>query len=195
VSVVEPLGQIDVFAPAETVGNGLTVTTTVSLFIQPAALVPINIYNVVVAGAADGEAQFVQDRPVAGLHEYEAAPVPLSVVDAPAQIATSAPALTVGSGLTVTVTVVVPVQPTPLVPVTVYVVVAVGVAVGLAQLVQDRPVEGVQLKLLAPEAVRLVEPPIQMAVVPATVMVGVAFTDTVTLDVLEQPFASVPVTV
>ena len=70
------------------------------------------------------------------------APVAESVVEVPVQIATSAPAFTLGSGLTVSVKVAVPVQPTPLVPVTVYVVVVVGLAVGFAQVVQDRPVDG-----------------------------------------------------
>jgi hypothetical protein len=74
-------------------------------------------------------------------------------------------------------------------------VVEVGVAVGLAQLVQDNPVAGVQLKVLAPEAVRVVEPPIQIVVLPATVTTGCAFTDTVTLDVLIHPNVLVPVTV
>jgi hypothetical protein len=127
---------------------------------------------VVAVGEATGEAQFVQDKPVEGVHEYVVAPVAESVVDAPVHIATSAPAFTTGSGLTVTVTVVVPVQPTPLVPVTVYVVVVAGLAVGLAQFVQDNPVTGVQLKVLAPEAVSEVEPPIQIAVVPVTVTAG-----------------------
>jgi hypothetical protein len=100
------------------------------------------------------------------------APVAVSVVDAPVQIATSAPAFTTGSGLTVTVTKVEPVQPTPLVPVTVYVVVVAGLAVGLAQAVHDKPVDGVHEKVFAPEAVRAVDPPVQIAVVPATVIIG-----------------------
>jgi hypothetical protein len=103
--------------------------------------------------------------------------------------------LTTGSGFTVTVNVVVPVQPTPEVPVTVYVVVAVGFAVGLAQFVHDRPVAGLQLKLLAPEAVRLVLPPVQMVLVPATVTEGVWLMDTVTEAVSLQPRALLPVTV
>jgi hypothetical protein len=64
------------------------------------------------------------------------------MVEAPAQIAVSAPALTFGNGLSVTVTVVLEEQPTPLVPVTVYVLVAVDVTVGFAQLVQLRSVAG-----------------------------------------------------
>jgi hypothetical protein len=48
-----------------------------------------------------------------------------------------------GSGFTVTTTESISEQPLASVPVTVYDVVAAGVAVGLAQLVQERPVEGV----------------------------------------------------
>lgn len=47
----------------------------------------------------------VQERPVAGDHVYVAAPLALSTVDEPAQIATLLPALTPDNGLTVTVTV------------------------------------------------------------------------------------------
>ena len=121
--------------------------------------------------------------------------MPESVVVPPAHMVALAPALTVGRGVTVTVTVVVPVQPTPLVPVTVYVVVADGEAVGLAQLAQDNPVAGLQLKVLAPEAVRVVDAPAHMVLLPDTETAGVAFTDTTTVDVFVHPAALVPVTV
>lgn len=52
---------------------------------------------------------------------------------------------TVGFGFTVTVTVAVLLQPAAFVPVTVYVVVLVGLAVTEAPLVDDRPVDGLQL--------------------------------------------------
>jgi hypothetical protein len=81
-------------------------------------LVPDNIYVVVPEGLATGDAHVVQDNPVEGLQAYVVAPVALSVTELPAQIAVSAPALTVGNGFTVTVLVAVLEQPA-LVPVTV----------------------------------------------------------------------------
>lgn len=60
----------------------------------------------------------------------------------PSHIVTFDPALTVGSELTVTVTLAVLEQPVADVPVTVYVLVAEGDAVGLAQVVQESPVDG-----------------------------------------------------
>ena len=109
-------------------------------------------------------------------------------------MAVSAPASTVGNALTVTVTVVVPLQPTPEVPVIVYVVVMVGLAVTDPPVVADNPVAGLQENEFAPEAVRMVLPPIQIALVPVTEMVGTEFTATVTLAESKQPAALVPVT-
>jgi hypothetical protein len=62
-------GQIETLLPAEIVGSGFTLTTTVSVLLQPLALVPVRIYVVVAAGLAVGFAQFVQERPVEGLQE------------------------------------------------------------------------------------------------------------------------------
>ena len=76
--------------------------------------------------------------------------------------------------------VVVSLQPIPLVPLTVYVVVAEGWATTVAPAVALRPVDGLQLKLFAPEAVSVVLFPAQMEVVPAMVTTGTAFTCTVT---------------
>jgi hypothetical protein len=115
-------------------------------------------------------------------------------VDAPEQIATSVPALTVGNGFTVTVKVVVPLHPTPEVPVIVYVVVVVGLAVTDPPAVAERPVAGLQENAFAPEAVSTVLPPRQMAFVPVTEMTGTEFTATVTLAESKQPAALVPVT-
>ena len=105
-----------------------------------------------------------------------------------------APALTAGSVTTDIVTCPVLVQPTPLVPVTVYAVVTAGVAMGLVQLVHERPVAGVQVKLGAPDADRGTEPPAQIEVFGVTVSIGVLFTVTVTIPVSLQP-SDVPVTV
>ena len=64
----EPPGQIEVLVPALTIGNGLTVTTTLSVLIQPWASVPVTIYFVVVDGFAAGEATTADESPLAGLH-------------------------------------------------------------------------------------------------------------------------------
>lgn len=66
-----------------------------------------------------GLAQFVHDNPVDGDHVYVAAPVAVSAVEPPVQIATPVPALTVGNALTETVTEAVLVHPFEFVPVTV----------------------------------------------------------------------------
>ena len=63
---------------------------------------------------------------------------------------------------------------------TVYVVVEVGFAVTELPVVELNPVEGDQLYVLAPPAVNVVEPPIQIDVLPAlTVTDGSGFTVTV----------------
>ena len=69
-------------------------------------------------------------------------------------------------------------------------------AVTVAPVVDDKPVEGLQLYVEAPLAVREVLLPLQIVVeVGETVIVGVVFTVTVTVAVLVHPLASVPVTV
>lgn len=55
-------------APALTVGMGLTVTVTTSVFTQPFAFVPVTVYVVVLAGDALTLAPEVALRPVAGDH-------------------------------------------------------------------------------------------------------------------------------
>jgi hypothetical protein len=100
----------------------------------------------VVVGDAVGFAQVEQLKPVVGDHTYETAPLAVRPTLLPEQmVAGEGLMVIVGRGRTVTVTVAVPVQPAALVPVTVYVVVTVGDAVGLGQVVQLKPVEGVQL--------------------------------------------------
>ena len=55
---------------------------------------------------------------------------------------------------------------------------------------------GIQLYVVAPDAVSVLEAPAQMGLVPeVAVTVGVGVTVTVSWDVLVQPFAPVPVTV
>jgi hypothetical protein len=75
-------------------------------------------------------------------------------------------------------------------------VVTVGVAVGLGQVVQLRPVEGDQLYVEAPLAVRETFPPIHIAGAEGvTVTTGNGCTVTVTVAVFVQPLEEVPVTV
>ena len=104
-------------------------------------------------------------NPVAGAHEYVPPPVALSVVLFPAQIATSAPALTELPLNTVTVTMSIAVHE-PFVAVNVYVVVAVGVATGLAIVVELNPVGGVHAYV-----VEVVAGTLQVNVVPFPGMV------------------------
>jgi len=113
-------------------------------------------------------------------------PLPVSVVEVPAQIATSDPALIVGIGLTVTVTFAVLLQPNEE-PVNVYVVVRVGVAVTLAPVVADKPVAGDQLYVVPPLPVSVVEVPAQIATSDPALIVGIGLTVTVTFAVLLQP--------
>ena len=70
-----------------------------------------------------------------------------------------------------------------------------GLAVGLAQLVQLKPVDGVQENVFAPDAVSVVFAPAQMALLPDMLTVGLALMETVTLAFEVQPLAPVPVTV
>ena len=119
------------------------------------------------------------------------------MVEEPLQIvAEPAVATTVGKGLTVIICVPVLVQPAVLAPVTVYVVVVVAVQVTDTPVVALKPVAGVHVYVLAPEAPIVVDDPIQYADEPGvTVTVGVAFTVTDLVPVLVQPAAEVPVTV
>jgi hypothetical protein len=144
-STVEDPSQILTLEPAVTFGIAPTLTVTDAVFVQPLASVPVTVYVVVAVGNAVGDAHDVHERPVEGDHIYDVAPVAASKVDVPLQTKTLAPALTFGFGFTNTTMVSVPVQPLLLVPVTIYVVVVTGLAVGLAQLVQDNPVDGVQV--------------------------------------------------
>ena len=74
--------------------------------------------------------------------------------------------------------------------------VVVGLAVTVVPVVDDKPVAGLHVYVVAPLAVKDVLLPLQItAVVGETVTVGFGFTLTVTVAVLVHPFASVPVTV
>ena len=108
---------------------------------------------------------------------------------APLQITPSEMVIT-GFGFTVTVTFFEDVQPAPDEPVTVYVVVVVGFAVTEAPAVVDKPVAGVQLKVLAPVAFRVTEPP-EHIVASFTLITGAFATVTVIFLVEEHPVAVV----
>lgn len=108
--VLLPL-QIVTPEPALTEGNAFTETVTLAVPEQPPALVPVTVYVRVAVGEATGDAQVVQDRAIEGDHTYVAAPVALSVVDAPLQMATLEPADTDGNEFTDTVTELIAEQP------------------------------------------------------------------------------------
>ena len=61
--------------------------------------------------------------------------------------------------------------------------------------VDDKPVEGLQLYVEAPLAVSDVLAPLQIVTAGETVTVGLGFTVTITVAVFVHPFASVPVIV
>jgi hypothetical protein len=66
----------------------------------------------------------------------------------------------------------------------------------LDPVVAERPVDGLQSYVAAPDAVSVAATPLQAAgLVGDTVMVGFGFTVTVVVAVLVHPLASVPVTV
>ena len=98
--VLAPTQIVVALAVIDAVGNGLTVTTTWSVFTHPFAFVPVTVYVVVALGLAVTLAVFVALKPVDGLHTYVAAPLATKLVDEPAQIAASFPALTTGNGFT-----------------------------------------------------------------------------------------------
>src|SRR6185312_5202693 len=162
------------------VGVALTVTTltAVSAPMQPKALVPVTLYEVVVVG----------DTTEVPLEKvYVEAPLGVIVKELPLQIV---PLFTVIVGVALTVTkltaVSAPMQPKALVPVTLYEVVVVGDTT-------EVPLEKVYVE--APEGVMVNELPEQ--IVPLfTVMVGVVFTVTAltAVFVATQPKALVPVT-
>lgn len=124
-------------------GRGFTVTVVVAAApAQPSVFTPFTVYTVVEVGVAVGFAQVVHERPLAGLHTYAAPPVACRFTLPFGHIACGALATTMGNCETFTVTVSVLTHPLKVVPVTVYTVVVDGEAVGLAQVVQLRPVAG-----------------------------------------------------
>jgi hypothetical protein len=70
---------------------------------QPAVSVTVSVYVVVTEGEAVGAQLVALESPVAGDHEQEAPPEPLSGVEDPGPIVAEPDATAVGSDLTVTV--------------------------------------------------------------------------------------------
>lgn len=66
---------------------------------------------------------------------------------------------------------------------------AVGLAVTVEPVVAESPVDGDHIYVFAPEAVNVVEPGLQIAVVPAMATVGSGFTVTTMVSVSEHPLA------
>ena len=140
--------------PASTIGSGFTVTVMASVFTQPFAsvTVTVKVYVPSVAGSNTGFAAVGSLKPVVGIHEYVNGPFPVATVAPPSvpvastQIAKSAPASTVGNGLTKISTTSSSVHPFASVTVTVklYVAGPTGVNVGLAAVVELNPKAGLQ---------------------------------------------------
>lgn len=101
--------------------EGLTVTVTLAVFVQPEALIPVTVYAVVVVGFAITTAPVAALSPVAGDHEYDVPPPAVSCTAPPLQILSEVAGVMVmvGFGFTVTVIFAVLEQPTTEVPVTV----------------------------------------------------------------------------
>jgi hypothetical protein len=132
-------------------------------------------------------------RPVPGDQVYVVAPLAVSVVLVPSHIVAGGTLIT-GLGFTVTTTVIVLVQPAADVPVTVYVVVVAGLAVTDVPVVPLSPVPGSQVYVDAPVGVNVADVPSHI-VAAGTVTTGIGLTVTITVEVLVQPAADVPVTV
>ena len=179
-----PLQIVDCDANAITKGAEFTVTVEVAVFEQP-PFEPVTVYVVVLPGLTEIDAVVA---PV--FHKYVVAPLAVIVADCPPQILVEF-AVTEGGGFIVINCVAVFVHPFAAVPVTVYVVVEVGLTEILAV---DPPV--FQLYVFAPEAVIVVDCPLQIAVLVAEVLtVGGAEIPIATVAVVFGQPEAVPVTV
>jgi ABC-type sugar transport system substrate-binding protein len=105
----------------EIVGSGFTVTVVAAVFWHPLMSVPVTVYIVVAVGEAKTDAPVPTDRPPVGVQLYVLAPVAVSGVLEPIQMAMAEAGeiATVGSGFTVIVLVPVFTHPFTSVPVTV----------------------------------------------------------------------------
>src|SRR5687768_10116867 len=82
-SAVSPTQTSMTVAFNDTLGNGNTLTATVSCDEQPCPAVPMTVYVVLTVGEAETEAPVVVVKPVEGDHEKFAAPTAESVAEAP----------------------------------------------------------------------------------------------------------------
>jgi hypothetical protein len=173
VSVVEaPLQIVVLLGVMVTDGDAFTVTVRVLEVLLQLPLEPVTVYTVV----EDGLTTLLAPEPD-GIQVYVVAPLAVNVVDAPLQIVVLV-GVTVITGIALTATVAITAAPTqvPLEPVTVYTV----VDAGLTALLAPEP-DGNQVYVVAPLAVKVVVPPLQMvAVVGVNVKAGATFTVTVT---------------
>jgi hypothetical protein len=105
--------------------------------------------------------------------------------------------VSVGVGVTLIVICAVSLHPDPFVPTTVYVMVVAGLAFTDAPVVALNPAAGLHEYVAAPDALIVTEVPEQILFEGAgiNVTVGEGLMDIVTLSILVQPFAFVPVTV
>jgi len=193
------------------IGVGELTTTVIDAVLLPQVPAPgpvtVTVYVVVTVGFANTVCPVVLESPVAGDQVYvngpgvpqppvvlavKLTPIPVHIETGPAPLG---PVIeTLNGGQMVTVVVAVEEQPA-IVPVTVYVVVDVGFAVTEAPDVADSPVDGDQVYVVAPEAVKVVEFPEQTETADGlTVTTGMTLTVTVEVTVPEQPEV-VPVTV
>jgi hypothetical protein len=158
--------------PASMFGEVFTVTVCDAVFVQPAADVPVTVYVVVIAG--DGETDALVPNPLS--QEYDAAPVAVSEIAFPSQTVFAPLIAIVGDALTETITLSALEQPFASVPVTVYDVELVGETVTNAPV----PAPLSHVYDVAPEAVKSVEIPPQIATSPLAVTVGKALMLTTT---------------
>ena len=73
-------GLIDIF------GFGLTFTTIVLVAEQPGSTEPLTIQVVVNEGLASTTADVTEDKPIAGDHKYDVAPLAVRVIELPAHM-------------------------------------------------------------------------------------------------------------
>lgn len=155
------VGNKVVIVGLETLGS-LIVTIALAV---PWLQLPVTetVYVVVTVGVAMGFWQFVQLKPVAGLHKYVLALLDCKTVESPMHIVGFVTVIVGGKvlgWLTVIVTLAVPLEQVPVTE-TVYVVVMIGDATGFAQVVQLNPVAGLQIKVPPVFTDNVVESPTQ----------------------------------
>ena len=146
------------------VGSGFTAIATVVVFTQPLPSVPVMVYVELIVGLAVTDEPVVALKPVEGVQVYVVPPVAVKMVLLPLHIGAGVGAVIVGGGFTVTATVVVLTQPLPSVPIMVYVELIVGLAVTDEPVVALKPVDGVQVYVIPPVAVKVALLPLQIGV-------------------------------